>query len=204
MILRVNVGESELVEKKSRFIGLSRAVENRADVKPIIDGLWARYKDATHICYAFIADEDGQDFGYYDDGEPSGTAGKPIYSALLSSGARKSLIAVVRYFGGIKLGTGGLTRAYRAAATELIEKVGLSRTERFTVYGMECGGDAFKKINASLCKIPMCTVTNIVYNGDVRFDVTAPLSADIRAVAAPFGARIVRTDEIYKNMTENT
>ncbi len=201
MFLRVNVGESEFVEKKSKFIALSFAVENRSDVKPIIDGLWKEYGDATHICYAFVADESGQDFGYYDDGEPSGTAGKPIYSALTSSNAKKTLIAVVRYFGGIKLGTGGLTRAYRAAASELIEKVGLSETEKFVEYGVTASNDAFKKISASIAKMPSCAISNIRYNSDVKFDVTAPPTVDITSVTSPFGAKILRTTEKYVTVT---
>ncbi|MCH5160972.1 MAG: YigZ family protein [Clostridiales bacterium] len=201
MFVRVNIGENELVEKKSKFIALSRAIDCRDDVKHIIDGLWSAHKAATHICYAFIADEDGHDFGYYDDGEPSGTAGKPIYTALVSSGARKTLIAVVRYFGGIKLGTGGLTRAYRAAATELIDKVGFSRNERFVEYGIEASGEAYKKMCASLSKTPSCTVANIIFCGDVTFDVTAPPTLDMDALSAQFGARIVKRTEKYVAVT---
>ena len=202
MFLRVNIGEHEYVEKKSKFIALSRSIDSRADVKPIVDELWSTYKDATHICYAFIADEAGLDFGYYDDGEPSGTAGKPIYSALCSSGARKTLVAVVRYFGGIKLGTGGLTRAYRGATIELIEKVGLSRTEKYVAYGVEASADAFKKIGASLNKIPFCTVSNIEYSCGVSFEVIAPTSVDITAIVTPFDAKIVRMIEKYITVTE--
>ncbi len=201
MFLRVNVGESEYVEKRSKFIALSFDVECRADVKPIIDGLWKKYGDATHICYAFVADESGQDFGYYDDGEPSGTAGKPIYSALTSSGAKKTLIAVVRYFGGIKLGTGGLTRAYRAAAVRLIDKVGLAQTEKFIEYGISASGDAFKKISASVGKIESCGVSDIMYNGDVEFNVTAPPTVDISSITSPFGAKILRMTEKYVTVT---
>ncbi len=124
-MLRINDGEYAFTEKKSKFLAFGYGISGRADVKTHVDALRAKYPDATHVCYGFIADGTGDDYGYDDDGEPSGTAGKPIWSAIVSSGAVRSLIAVVRYFGGVKLGAGGLTRAYRRAAAELIGAAGL-------------------------------------------------------------------------------
>ncbi|MDE7107662.1 MAG: YigZ family protein [Clostridiales bacterium] len=150
MIVCVNEGEKELVIKKSRFIAISRHIETRDDVKPIIDALKAEHPDARHVCYGYIADEKGDDFGYDDNGEPTGTAGKPIYSALASSEARKTCIVVVRYFGGIKLGAGGLTRAYRQSAADLIAQVGVSQAEKQTVCEISSSNEAYKRVNAVL------------------------------------------------------
>lgn len=117
-MLRINDGEYAFTEKKSKFLAFGYGISGRADVKTHVDALRAKYPDATHVCYGFIADGTGDDYGYDDDGEPSGTAGKPIWSAIASSGAVRSLIAVVRYFGGVKLGAGGLVRAYSGCTAE--------------------------------------------------------------------------------------
>ncbi|MCH5153820.1 MAG: YigZ family protein [Clostridiales bacterium] len=150
MIVCVNEGQMELVVKRSRFIAISRHIDTRDDVKPIIDALKSEHSLARHVCYGYIADEKGDDFGYDDNGEPGGTAGKPIYAALAAAEARKTLIAVVRYFGGIKLGAGGLTRAYRQSAAELIEEVGVSRAEKRIEIEISCDNDAYKRINGLL------------------------------------------------------
>lgn len=184
MFTALNEGEKTLVEKKSRFIAISRAVQSRDDVKRLIAELWEKYPDATHICYGYIADESGDDFGYYDDGEPSGTAGKPIYSALVSSGARRAMIAVVRYFGGIKLGAGGLTRAYRQAASELIESVGIIVAEKRNVYQIECDGDTYKKVCVLLRK-SLCKQEQIMYNEKVSFTAIVPDGVNIEELLAP-------------------
>ena len=125
MIVCVKPSQYELVVKRSRFIATSYHIDSRDEVKGIIDALRRDNVGARHVCYAYISDEKGDDFGYDDDGEPSGTAGKPIYSAVAAVGARKTLIAVVRYFGGIKLGAGGLTRAYPQNVAELKKRAGL-------------------------------------------------------------------------------
>ena len=187
MILCVRSGEHELVIKKSRFLAFSYCIDSRDEVKAIIDALKAEHVDARHVCYGFIADEKGDDFGYDDNGEPTGTAGKPIYSALESQSARKSLIAVVRYFGGIKLGAGGLTRAYRSAASELIEKVGLTQAERVCVYDVIATADAYKKA-ASVLRAMGLVADDIRYAADVTFTVTANADIDLISALSPFGA----------------
>ncbi len=198
MTARINPGKHELTVKRSVFIAISRQIETRADVKPFIDGLKSEHPEARHVCYAFIADEKGDDFGYDDNGEPGGTAGKPIYSALAASGAVKSLIAVVRYFGGIKLGAGGLTRAYRQSAAELIENVGLVTVEKYTVYGISAEGDAFKRI-CTICKSQGYAVEQIRYGSDVSCTVKVPIAAerDFTDTVSAFCKTSDRRGEIY-------
>ena len=109
-------GEGEIVEKKSRFIARVQATETEEEAAAFIESEKKRYWDARHHCYAYILGEQGQTVRYSDDGEPSGTAGRPILEVLSASGIRGLTLVVTRYFGGTLLGTGGLVRAYTQAA----------------------------------------------------------------------------------------
>ncbi len=192
MFRRVNCGERELVINKSRFIAISLEISSREDVKKAIASLRERFPDATHVCSGFIGGS-SDEFGYDDDGEPSGTAGKPIYSAISAASATHSLIAVVRYFGGIKLGAGGLTRAYRRAASELIEQVGLSNTCVWDVYEITCDSETYKKISPLLRK-KLCITEQIMYNENVRFTAVSN-GVDLKELLGPFGVMPVKTGE---------
>ncbi len=108
-------------EKGSKFIARGFAVENEDEVKDILTSLREEYYDARHVCYAYRLGETGEVFRINDDGEPSGTAGKPIYGQLLSYELKDVLLVVVRYFGGTKLGVSGLIQAYKQASREAIE-----------------------------------------------------------------------------------
>lgn len=189
MFLRVNDGESELAVKRSRFIAVARGINSRDQAKSIASELKKLHRDARHVCYAFIADDDGKEFGYDDDGEPQGTAGKPIYTALAASFARRSMIAVVRYFGGIKLGAGGLTHAYRDSAEAVIQKAGLSGFEVCAAYKVECGGETYKKLQP-LLRNTRCKQENIVYNESVSFTAVARREADVSAALGALGATV--------------
>lgn len=113
--------EAIFKEKRSKFLAFAYPVENEAKVKEKIVFLKKKYHDARHHCYAYILGIDKSAYRMNDDGEPSGTAGRPIYGQLLSKGITNVLVVVVRYFGGIKLGTGGLRIAYKLAAKEVLE-----------------------------------------------------------------------------------
>ena len=108
-------------EKGSKFIAIAVPVESLEDVRINLEKLRKEYHDARHHCYAYRIGEEPYEFRYNDDGEPSGTAGKPIYGQIQSFELTNILIVVVRYFGGIKLGTGGLIQAYRAASKDALE-----------------------------------------------------------------------------------
>jgi uncharacterized YigZ family protein len=108
-------------EKGSKFIAVAVPVENQEDVRLQLEKLRKEYHDARHHCYAYRIGEEPVEFRYNDDGEPSGTAGKPIYGQILSYDLTNILIVVIRYFGGIKLGTGGLIQAYKTAARDAID-----------------------------------------------------------------------------------
>ena len=107
-------------ELGSRFIASAWPVENEEEVKAVVDGLKKKYHDARHHCYAYRLGLDGGRFRANDDGEPSGSAGRPILGQIDSAGLSDVLVVVVRYFGGIKLGIPGLIRAYKSATADAL------------------------------------------------------------------------------------
>lgn len=108
-------GSDEIIEKKSRFIAQVFPVETEEEVTQILETTRKKYWDARHNCYAFVLGANGEISRCSDDGEPSGTAGRPILEVLTGRGLRNVLVIVTRYFGGTLLGTGGLVRAYSQA-----------------------------------------------------------------------------------------
>ena len=111
-------GEGEIVEKKSRFIATIRKCETEEEAVAFIEEMKKKYWDARHNCSAFIIGSRGELTRCSDDGEPSGTAGRPMLEVLTGSGIRNIAVVVTRYFGGTLLGTGGLVRAYTQAVKE--------------------------------------------------------------------------------------
>ena len=107
-------------ELGSRFIASAWPVENEEEVKAVVDGLKKKYHDARHHCYAYRLGLDGGRFRANDDGEPSGSAGRPILGQIDSLGLSDILVVVVRYFGGIKLGIPGLIRAYKTSTADAL------------------------------------------------------------------------------------
>ena len=108
-------GEGEIVEKKSRFIATVHPIESEEEALEFIAGLKKKYWNATHNCWAFVAGERQELQRCSDDGEPQGTAGRPMLEVLLGEGIHNAAVVVTRYFGGVLLGTGGLVRAYTQA-----------------------------------------------------------------------------------------
>lgn len=114
-------GQGEVIEKKSRFIAHVFPIATEEDALEHIEELKKQYWDARHNCYAYVLGEKQQLQRFSDDGEPSGTAGKPILEVLLGEDIHNTLVVVTRYFGGTLLGTGGLVRAYSAATKSGLE-----------------------------------------------------------------------------------
>ena len=110
---------NELVINKSRFVGILQPLTCEQDIARALNTIKQEHKKATHICYAYVYSVDKVLEKCSDDGEPKGTAGAPIMNVIKKRGCKNSLIAVVRYFGGIKLGAGGLVRAYSKTAGSL-------------------------------------------------------------------------------------
>ena len=108
-------GEAEIIEKKSRFIATVKPVKSEEEAITIIEGLKKKYWNATHNCFAYVIGERFQPQRCSDDGEPNGTAGRPMLDVLLGEEVHDVAVVVTRYFGGTLLGTGGLVRAYQGA-----------------------------------------------------------------------------------------
>ncbi len=121
----LSVASADVYEKvieKSRFLAYAAHTAGEEEARAFLQDVRARHPLATHVCYAFVADRLGNLMRFSDDGEPQGTAGMPILGVLRARKLFETAVAVVRYFGGIKLGAGGLTRAYSSSAAEALDR----------------------------------------------------------------------------------
>ena len=123
--------ESEFTEKRSRFIGHVRRVESEAEARSYIEQIKKRHYDARHNCWCYILHEGGV-VRYGDDGEPQGTAGQPMLNVFQREGVENAVCVVTRYFGGVLLGAGGLTRAYGKSAKDALDAAGKARMALWT------------------------------------------------------------------------
>lgn len=115
------ISEGFYSEKRSKFLAFAHHVETIDEIKDILASYRKKYYDARHVCYAYVLGADKADFRANDDGEPSSTAGKPILGQINSYDLTNVLVIVVRYYGGVNLGTGGLIVAYRTAAADALD-----------------------------------------------------------------------------------
>ena len=137
-------GASEYVEKRSRFLGLVQPVSSEDEAREIIAACKKQYHDARHNCWCYLL-RDGTE-RYSDDGEPQGTAGQPMLNVFQRENVENVVCIVTRYFGGILLGAGGLTRAYAKAAKDALDKAGKARMQPFSVLLLECPYPMFERI----------------------------------------------------------
>lgn len=130
-------GSSRYTEKMSRFLSFALHVESAEEARTFIKNYQNEYHDSRHVCWAYMLGPDRLEWQLNDNGEPSGTAGKPIFGQINSLGLTDVLVVVVRYFGGIKLGTSGLIAAYREAARLALEDAGRKECRRMRRLGVE-------------------------------------------------------------------
>ena len=128
--------ESEFEEKRSRFISHVFPAETEAEARARIDEMKKKYYDARHNCWCFVLH--GGAVRYGDDGEPQGTAGQPMLNVFQREGVENVVCVVTRYFGGVLLGAGGLTRAYAKAAKDALDKAGKARMQPFSALTLAC------------------------------------------------------------------
>lgn len=140
-------GSGEVVEKKSRFLSFAVSAESEEEVLEVLEAARKKYWDARHVCYAYILGNRGENRRFSDDGEPAGTAGKPILEVLSGAGVVNTLIIVVRYFGGVLLGTGGLVRAYGQAAKEALAQAAVVTKSKGHVLTLSMDYTLLGKIN---------------------------------------------------------
>lgn len=122
VLLLMSASEGEYESKRSRFLARAVPVHTEEEATAVLAARRKEHYAARHHCYAYVLGPNHETTRFSDDGEPSGTAGKPILEVLLGSGLHNALVVVTRYFGGTLLGTGGLVRAYSAAAKEALDK----------------------------------------------------------------------------------
>ena len=159
---------SEKIIEKSRFLTYSAHVESEEEARAFVAEIRAKHSLATHVCYAFIADKTGNLQRFSDDGEPQGTAGVPILEVLKAKKLCESAVAVVRYFGGIKLGAGGLVRAYSSSAAENLDGADIRVLEMCAERIIEVeytGVDSAQKYISS----HTCSLLSTDYGEKVRF-----------------------------------
>ncbi len=150
--------EHEIKIKRSRFIGRATPVESREAAEAFVASVRKQYHDATHNCFAYRVEQQDRDvIRFNDDGEPSGTAGKPILQAIQGRELTGVVVVVTRYFGGIKLGTGGLIRAYGDAAAETLDRAPIRtvvRTDRILVeYAYEWSNAVHKTLEQTEARV---------------------------------------------------
>lgn len=161
----VGNAEAVLKERSSKFLALSYHVESAEEVRDIMEPLRKKFYDATHHCYAYRIGAKGEEWRANDDGEPSGTAGKPILGQLLSRDITNCLVVVVRWFGGTKLGVPGLIEAYRESTIAVLD---VAKVEERTIdkviticYPFESMNGVMKAVKATQPKILEQTFDNV-------------------------------------------
>lgn len=137
---------AEIIVKNSRFISEAFPVETQAQAREKLHEIKQKYFDAAHVVHAFSVGLNSETFGMSDDGEPSGTAGRPVLDVLKGSGITNILITVTRYFGGTLLGTGGLVHAYSESAKEVLSVCKAEPYIEKTLFSFSCGYDLYQAV----------------------------------------------------------
>ena len=199
--------ESEKVIEKSRFLTYSAHVESEEEAKAFLSEIRSMHSMATHCCYAFIADKLGNLQRFSDDGEPQGTAGVPILEVLKNKKLYETAVAVVRYFGGIKLGAGGLVRAYSSSAAENLDGADIRVLQMCVEYEIEVeypGVDSLQKFIST----HTCSLLSSEYGAKVLFKVAIKKTDEEGFVAALVDymqgrVETLRGEEYYSPFKEN-
>ena len=164
-------GESELTEKRSRFLGHVRMVESEEEAKAFIAEMKRKYYDARHNCWCY-AIQDGAE-RYSDDGEPQGSAGIPMLEVLRRQGVTNAVCVVTRYFGGVLLGTGGLLRAYTRSTADALEAAGVSAVRRWVETELPCSYAQMEKLKLEAAAAGGI-VEDVEYGAGVTLKVLVP------------------------------
>ena len=164
--------EAEFVEKRSRFIGHIWRVESEAEARSRIEETRKRHYDATHNCWCYVI-RDGNILRYSDDGEPQGTAGQPMLNVFVRGEITNVCCVVTRYFGGILLGAGGLTRAYGGTAKLALDAAGVSRMRLWAELAVPCTYSLYERMRL-LVEQSGGVITDTDFGADVLLTVTVP------------------------------
>jgi uncharacterized YigZ family protein len=183
-------GTGELRERASRFLSFASPIESPEKAEENVQALRRKYHDATHVAFAWkLGMGDAARSRSSDAGEPSGTAGKPILAAIESAGMTDVLVAVVRYFGGTKLGTGGLARAYREAAARALESAGCSEVPDTLEIEIHCAHESAGALRRLLA-LPGVSLLEEQFGEDCRMRLGVLRSGVARLTTALDRARL--------------
>lgn len=163
--------ETEFTEKRSRFIGHLLPVETEEQAREFIAQMKKKYYDARHNCWCYLIGRDVLRYG--DDGEPQGTAGQPMLNVFQRESVTNVCCVVTRYFGGVLLGAGGLTRAYTKGAKDALDAVGISTMSLWTLWDVPCTYPLFERVKL---EITACggVVRDTEYGADIRLRAAFP------------------------------
>ena len=164
-------GESELTEKRSRFLGHVRMVESEEEAKAFIAEMKRKYYDARHNCWCYAV-RDGAE-RYSDDGEPQGSAGIPMLEVLRRRGVTNAVCVVTRYFGGVLLGTGGLLRAYTQSTADALDAAGVAVVRAWTEAEARCSYAQAERMKTEAAALGAVT-EDVVYGADVTLKLLIP------------------------------
>lgn len=187
------LAQAEIEIKKSRFLAFAKGIQSRAEGMEWLEEMKTAYPDARHHCWAYILGDPAcaRNAGMGDDGEPSGTAGKPILNVLQHKAVGDVMIIVVRYFGGIKLGAGGLTRAYSQSAQAVMEILPSHKQVPLTSVKIDCDFSQEQPIRHLLSTLDG-QVDSIDYGQQVAIEVRLPtthlasFTDSLNAIGCPF------------------
>ena len=163
-------GCGEIVEKKSRFIAHVMPIESEQEALELIEKINKKYWDARHNCFAFVIGENNEIQRFSDDGEPQGTAGKPILEVLLNENVHNTLIVVTRYFGGTLLGTGGLVRAYGQSSKAGLKAAAVCKVCEGLSFKVTTDYNSIGKIKYIMAQMGI-TDTEEEYGADVSINI---------------------------------
>lgn len=166
-------GTAEVTVKHSKFIAFCSAVATDDEAEAFVKAIKKRYTDATHAPYAYLLGERSDKSRTSDDGEPSGTSGVPILEAIKNSGLTNTAVVVVRYFGGIKLGTGGLARAYADAALAALSAAGKRAFDKCVLFDISCDYGLISTVQNQIYAFNG-VVQNADYTGGAVLSVAVP------------------------------
>ncbi|WP_407377680.1 YigZ family protein [Methanobrevibacter sp.] len=178
--------QSEIVIKKSQFICSLFPTRTKSESKQIIQKINEQYSDATHNCTAYIA-SDGE--GFDDDGEPGGTAGKPMINVLRKNELHNVTAVVTRYFGGIKLGAGGLVRAYSKSVMDAVGEAEILEIEEYEVYTLIFEYSDIKAVDSEVRNNSL-EVIDKQYSDKVLYDVVSKDNRDIVKIFEKYSGKI--------------
>ena len=178
--------QCEINVKKSQFICALFPTKTKKESKEIIQKLNEQYSDATHNCTAYIT-SDGE--GFDDDGEPGGTAGKPMINVLRKNELHNITAVVTRYFGGIKLGAGGLVRAYSKSVMEAVGEAEIVEIEEYDVYQITFEYSNIKTADAEVRNNQLTTI-NKDYTDKVSYEIVSKENRDIKKIFEKYSGKI--------------